>query len=129
MFTVLEITIPTIWLAYNSLKVYRRLKNLDIEPWVKKRYLLIAIASLIFAASAIASFFMPLEGGFEATHPVVSIFVASSFIIFSFGNLIAWIMPKKLKEYYNRNYKVPISEDLSEKDLLDKIKSQLSKGD
>lgn len=38
-------------------------------------------------------------------------------------------MPKKLKKYYNRNYKVPISEGLSEKDLLDKIKSQLSKGD
>ena len=126
---VLEVTIPSIWLACNALKIYRRLKNYDIEPWVKKRYLLIAIPSLIFAASAIASYFMPLQGGFEATHPVVSIFVASSFIIFSFGNLFAWVMPKKLKKYYNRNYEVPISEELSEKDLLDKIKSQLSKGD
>ena len=126
---VLEVTIPSIWLACNALKIYRRLENYDIEPWVKKRYLLIAIPSLLFAASAIASYLMPLEGGFEATHPVVSIFVASSFIIFSFGNLIAWIMPKKLKKYYNRNYEVPISEELSEKDLLDKIKSQLSKGD
>lgn len=128
-FIVLEVTIPTIWLACNALKIFRRLKNYDIEPWVKKRYLLIAIPSLIFAASAIASYFMPLEGGFEATHPVLSIFVASAFIIFSFGNLIAWTMPKKLKKYYNRNYKVPISEELSEKDLLDKIKAQLSKGD
>jgi hypothetical protein len=128
-FIVLEVTIPSIWLACNAFKIYRRLKNYDIEPWVKKRFLLIAIPSLLFAASAIASYFMPLEGGYEATHPAVSIFVASSFIIFSFGNLIAWIMPKKLKDFYNRNYEVPISEELSEKDLLDKIKSQLSKGD
>lgn len=72
-FIVLEVTIPAIWLAYNALKVYRRLKNYDLEPWVKKRYLLIAIPSLIFAASAISSYLMPLEGGYEATHPVVSI--------------------------------------------------------
>jgi hypothetical protein len=122
----LEVAPTLTWLSYSSFNVYYNLKRYEIEPWVKIRYLLIGFSSLMLALSNISSFFLPYQGGYESVNPIHIVFIAISFIIFSFGNLIAWLMPKKLKIYFNRNYKPKVQEDLSENELMEKIKSQLS---
>ncbi|GAI01546.1 unnamed protein product, partial [marine sediment metagenome] len=38
------------------------------------------------------------------------------------------VMPKKIKDYFNRNYSKSEDEDLSEEELLAQVKLQLSKG-
>ncbi|MGB5912887.1 MAG: hypothetical protein WBH31_16985 [Promethearchaeia archaeon] len=124
--TVLEVSSPLTWLGYKAIRTNVNLKNYEIEPWVKKRYLLIACSALILALSDIFTFFLPPGGGYEAVHPALMIFTALSFIIFSFGNLIAWIMPKRLKNYFNRGYTPPSDEVLTENELLEKIRKQLA---
>ncbi|MFX0017104.1 MAG: hypothetical protein ACFFBT_00105 [Promethearchaeota archaeon] len=123
--TVLEVSPPLIWLGYKAIRTNLNLKNYEIEPWVGKRYLLIASSALVLAISDIFTFFMPPGGGYEAVHPVLIIFTAFSFITFSFGNLIAWIMPKRLKSYFNKGYTIPSDGKLSENELLDNIRKQL----
>ncbi|TFF97327.1 MAG: hypothetical protein EU541_08390 [Promethearchaeota archaeon] len=124
----LQISLTMFWLAYNALITYNNLKNYNIEPWIKKRYLFIAISALFLGLSSFANFFFPLEGGYEAVHPILFIFVASALIIFSFGNLFAWIMPNFLKGFFNREYEPKNEDILSERELLDKIKKQVLGG-
>ncbi|MFX1555956.1 MAG: hypothetical protein ACFFC9_01785 [Promethearchaeota archaeon] len=122
----LQIIISISWLSYASLNVYNRIKVQNIEPWVKKRYIIIGISSIFFGLNGFILPFIPIGAGFE--NPFFTTLVAITIFIFTFGNLIAWIMPKKLREYFNRNY-VPITEDfLSESELMEKIKSQLAGG-
>ena len=124
--TVLEVTIPLIWLGYKAIRTNINLKNYEIEPWVRKRYLLIASSALVLAISDIFTFFLPAGGGYKLVHPALLIFTAFSFLVFSFGNLIAWIMPKRLKNYFNRGFIPPSDEILSENELLEKIRKQLA---
>jgi hypothetical protein len=124
--TVLEVSPPLTWLGYKAIRTNVNLKNYEIEPWVRKRYLLIASSALVLATSDIFTFFLPPGGGYKAVHPALMIFIAFSFLTFSFGNLIAWIMPKRLKDYLNRGYTPPSDEILSENELLEKIRKQLA---
>lgn len=127
--TMLEVSPPLVWLSSKALVTYTNLKKYEIEPWVKMRYLLVAISGLFLAISGVLTIFMPIEGGYESVPPIVTIFIAVSFIIFSVGNLIAWVMPRKLKNYFNRGY-TPISDEkLSESELLENIRKQLTGGE
>ena len=87
----------------------------------------IGYSSLAFAINGILLFFIPLEEGYS--NLFITIPIAITIILFSIGNLIGWIMPQKLKDFFNRNYKVPTDDSLSEKDLIDKIKGELLEGD
>ncbi|TFF69058.1 MAG: hypothetical protein EU516_01705 [Promethearchaeota archaeon] len=123
-----QISIPMFWLGYKALITYINLKNYNIEPWIKKRYLFVAISALFLGISSYANYFMPYKGGYEAVNPIIFIFVASALLIFSFGNLLAWVMPKSLKRYFNRKYEIKEEENFSEKELMDIIKTKLSGG-
>jgi hypothetical protein len=127
-FTVsLQIIISISWLSYLSLKVYNRLKKQNIEPWIKKRYLILGISSIFFTLNGFIILFVPIGVGFE--NLFFTILVASTVFLFSFGNLIAWIMPNKIKKYFNRKYKSVKDEALSENALMEKIKSELAGGE
>ena len=111
------ILISYIWLGYASLNTYKSLKNQSIEPWIKKRYLILGISSVLLSLNGVIMLFMPwTRKGFEDS------------LAFSAGSVIGWMMPQKLKKYFNRNFQ-PIPEvDLSEKELMEKIKKELSEG-
>lgn len=119
------------WLGLSSLRYYNSIKNQNIEPWIKKRYQIIGFSSLIITLNSIVYLFFPIDG-ISLEHLelfVVVVILLINTVIFSFGNLIAWIMPQKLKDHFNRNYQIIIEEDISEKELLETIKTQLSKSD
>jgi len=117
------------WFFYVTYTTYISLKNVDIAPWIKKRYLWISSAILCSAISTFLSIFIPPTGGWYQGSPIalmIAIFKIPFVMIFYFGSLIGWIMPKKLKQYYNRNYQ-PVEElDLSEEELMNFISNQLS---
>ena len=47
-------------------------------------------------------------------------------VIFSLGFAFAWIMPNWLKKRFNKGYHPPKDIELSEEDLINLIKKQLS---
>lgn len=121
-----QITITMVWFLCSTLKSYRVINNFEIEPWIKKRYLIILISCFCFALNGILVLVIPIEGGYE--NLFITYTVAATLILFSFGNLIGWLMPQRLKNYFNKNYTKIEEESLSEKDLLQKIKSELKRG-
>lgn len=114
------------WLAYAELSMYWRIKTSNIEPWVKIRYLILGFSSTFFILNGFILPFVPIVGDYE--NLPFTILIAITIYIFSIGNLIGWVMPKRLKAYFNRNYKPTSEEEISEKELLDKISSQLKGG-
>jgi len=123
----LQIIISISWLAYASLNMYNEIKNKEIEPWVKKRYAIIGFSSIFFGLNGFILPFIPIGAGYN--NLFFTILVAITVFIFTFGSLIGWVMPRKLKKYFNRNYKTITDESLSEEELMSKIKSQLAGGE
>ena len=125
---ILEVSPAFLWLTFAAFRTYNNLKNYEIGPWVKKRYLIITYSSLIFALSNISTIMFPSVPGYENVNIVHSIFIASSFLVFSFGNLIAWVMPTKLKKYFNRNFSSTFDDDISEEEIMRKASEELKEG-
>jgi hypothetical protein len=122
-----QLVISFSWLTYAELSMYLRLKSHNIQPWVKKRYLILGISSTFFILNGFILPFIPIVGDFE--NLPYTILVAITIYVFSIGNLIGWVMPKRLKAYFDRNYKHASENDISERELLDKINHQLKGGD
>ena len=118
------------WLSYSSYAAYRLVKTQTIEPWIKIRYKMIAIFSLIFSFHNIPEFFQPPGTAWGDHSNIESLivfgFTAILVVIFSLGFSIAWIMPKWLKKRLNRNFQVIEDKEFKEKELLDQIKKELS---
>jgi len=122
----IQLIISFLWLSYAELSTYFRIKNYDIEPWVKKRYLILGISSLFFVINGFILPLIPIENGYE--NFIITFLVAITIFVFSFGNLIGWVMPKILKDFLNKNYVKASEEEFSESELLDKITLQLKGG-
>ena len=122
-----QITITMVWFLYSAFKSYRVINKLEIEPWIKKRYLIILASCFCFALNGVLVLVIPIEGGYE--NLIITYTVATTIITFSFGNLIGWLMPQKLKNYFNKDFIKIREEILSESELLEKIKSELRGGE
>jgi hypothetical protein len=122
-----QILLTMIWFFCSTLRSYKVIKNLKIEPWLKYRYIILLVSILSFALSGILVLFIPIEAGYENLFFTYS--VAATIIIFSLGNLFGWLMPKKLKKFFNKNFEVVDDEKITEKELLEKIQSELKRRD
>lgn len=122
------VLISYLWLSVTSLTYYNYIKVYKIEPWIKKRYIILGISSLFAALNGIIYlFFPPNAKNIETLQTfIIALFIVINTVIFSIGNLIGWLMPKPLKNYFNRNFEPLPEEQFSEKELMEKIKSQLS---
>ena len=119
------------WFAYSFYSAYKRLKDQDIEPWIKARYKMLAISSFFMSFHTIPEFFQPenvLWG--DPSQPlslliygILAVMVIIYGIIFS----LSWFMPKRLKRYFNRNYQREIDKEYTEDELMNLIKNQIKK--
>ncbi len=123
------ISLSELWLAYSALSYYFSNKKTNLEPWVKKRYLLIGIAALILSLEGVLWLFLPPSPeGFENPQSfIIGFLVVIVYTLFTLTSLIVWIMPKKLKNFFNRNYKNAHDNKLSEEELLSQIRLELRK--
>ncbi len=121
------------WLAFSSYRVYKRIKVENIQPWIKVRYKLIFIFSFILSLNNIPEFFQPSGTYWGDPTNIVSLIVfglmATIVIVFSIGFSLAWFMSIPLKKYFNRNYIAVHEESLSEEELTNLLKNQLSEND
>ncbi len=122
------ILLSELWLAYSSLNYYKSVKNISIEPWIKKRYLIIGICTLILSSEGIVWLFMPwtTEGYYNPQGLIVGFIVIIVFVTFSVGSVIGWMMPQKLRNYFNKGFQPIKEESLSENELIEKIISELT---
>ncbi len=116
------------WFAYSALTYYKTIKDEPIAPWIKKRYLILGTSAFFISLNSIFYLFLPYTPDLlnNPQYIVVAILISSMNVIFSLGNLMGWMMPNKLKIFFNRNFEPATYEDLPEKDLMEKLKSQLS---
>ncbi|MFX0023056.1 MAG: hypothetical protein ACFE9S_12085 [Candidatus Hermodarchaeota archaeon] len=125
--TSLSVLLSYLWLGLASLKYYKLIKIENVEPWIKKRYLIIGYSSLIITLNSIVYLLFPTNTyDWEAIFPfTLGLLLTINTTIFSLSNLVAWIMPQKLKNYFNKDYQGIVEEDLSEDELMKTIKEQL----
>jgi hypothetical protein len=118
------------WLALSSYRVYKRIKFENIQPWIKIRYKMIFIFSFILSMNNIPEFFQPTGVNWGDPTNAISLMVFGAMaiivIIFSIGFSLAWFMPISLKKYFNRNYTPVNEEPLSEEELTNLLRNQLS---
>ena len=105
------------WLIYSSYSAFHIVKNDDtVDDWVKMRYKLVILYPFF-------GLFVVISYGIFTTSPTISIFLAT--IVFQTIQLIAWVMPKFLRDFFNRNfiYSKKIDE-LSEEEVISKMEGK-----
>ena len=106
------------WLIYSSLNAFLNVKNDEtIDDWVKMRYKLVIFYSFIGIFVAIA------YGTITSTKInfyTISIFIAT--IVYQLVQLMAWVMPKFLRKFFNRHFILSTKiDELSEEEVISKM--------
>ncbi|MFX1346689.1 MAG: hypothetical protein ACFFAI_16450 [Promethearchaeota archaeon] len=117
------------WLGIVALRYYNSLKTISIEPWIKKRYKLIGLGSFVYSFSIFLYYFIPynVPGVFVFPNIIYSYIILGFTIFYSLCMFLAWVMPKRLKEFFNKGFKRPIESVYSENELMELINKELSK--
>lgn len=107
------------WLIYASYHAFNNVKNDDtVDDWVKMRYKLVILYSFIGIFTAIAYNTLTTT---EINFYTISIFIAT--IVYQFVQLIVWVMPKFLRNFFNRNFTSSQKIDmLEEEEIINKIR-------
>ena len=133
-FDFIHFSIITDWLAISCYLAYKNIRKLKIAPWIKVRYKLVYISSPLFSLVYLLLIFYPfnLKFGNISTPQSFLIYSITSIIILAYGILftLAWLMPKQLKDYFNRkeNYVLTEDEEYTEDELIELIKRELDRG-
>lgn len=123
------------WLGWHSFSTFKRLRDREIAPWIKTRYKTISIVSFLWPFHVLMALFVPWDTEFGDPSDLLSIIQFAITVILSLifiiGMIIAWIIPRKLKNYINlkKGYKLSDDRDLSEHDLMKMITDQLREAD
>jgi len=123
------------WLGWSSFSTYKRLRDHEIAPWIKIRYKIIAVVSLFYPFHAILFFLIPWNSDWADPSNLLSFIQFAVTVILSLifimGMTIAWIIPKRLKNYLNRKkgYRPSEELDFSEDELMKLINDQIREDD
>ena len=119
------IMIAAYWYSFVAFKQYNTFKNQDIQPWIKKRYLISSITSFCFASSGLSSTIIEIVN-WDLSIRIISIFslliTTILLITFVIGSFLAWVMPERLKQFFNKNYRKTEEVELSEEEIMKQLK-------
>ncbi|MFX1398991.1 MAG: hypothetical protein ACFFAS_18345 [Promethearchaeota archaeon] len=121
LFSILQV-ITYGWLAYSFLKTYLKTRNNKmLEPWVKARYLLIITYA---SAKLVVGLLMPFSP--ITITPLDWIFIPMAVAAFTVmpSLFLAWVMPKGLKKWLNRNFIIKEEEIFSEEELMKQLEER-----
>ena len=127
--TSLSVLLSYPWLGATALKYYHSIKAREIEPWIKIRYNLIGYSSLIITINAVLYLFIPIDT-YDWEHLnsfIIGLLITINTTVFSLANLFAWVIPTRLKNYFNRHYQGVTEEDLTEDEVMNKAREDLDK--
>jgi len=117
------ITIFGGWYFISAREAYRKLRsNKNVEPWIKMRFKTIMLYSMCFLLMGISFALgplVPIEIATGITVPLFLIFI--TLLVEAIGEFLAWYMPDKLKNYYNRGFIVEETKELSEEEIMKQL--------
>ena len=119
------IMIAAYWYGFVALKQYSSFKNQNIQPWIKKRYLISSITSLCFASSGLSSTIIEIINWDLSIRiiSILSLLITTILLItFVIGSFLAWVMPERLKHFFNKDYHKTEEEELSEEEIMTQLK-------
>jgi len=125
IFGILVIIIVS-WLLIAAVEAYRQIKeDNNIEPWIKMRYkitIAYAINTIIIGALFVINPYdtITVIEGIELSLLLINLLE----FIQIFGEFFAWYMPDRLKQYFNRNYIVEETEELSEEEIIKQLRGE-----
>ncbi|MHA1679527.1 MAG: hypothetical protein ACTSUE_00870 [Promethearchaeota archaeon] len=124
LISCIMVWLPFGWLARASYKAYRATLTGDIDSWVKKRNLLLVIASSIFIIIPAAYYIAPPDGtGYQSLGGFISATWSSSLILSSsFVWFLCWLIPDWLKKLLGERPSSTMKEEIeSATDYQDKV--------
>ena len=113
------------WLAYAGIESYNQIKNKNVQPWVKKRLLLVIYSSILLMFVSVPDLIDILTG--RVFHDYVFYIQMTMIATIMVMEFLAWVMPKGLKRFFNRGYIIEkdIETELSEEEII----KQMTEGD
>ncbi|UYP47537.1 hypothetical protein NEF87_003822 [Candidatus Lokiarchaeum ossiferum] len=113
------------WQYYTAREAYRKIKEVELEPYIKKRYKLYLVASIALFYTGAFSFFIFLVYDSVGT-AILFLGVSLSSLIYLMINFLIWVMPKSFKEKLNQGWSPKVEElsseeELSEEELMAKF--------
>lgn len=64
-FATFIILYTSLWLSFASFSAYHKIKSSKIQPWVKKRYLIVGISAIFLGAQSFPNILVPYRVSFE----------------------------------------------------------------
>ena len=114
------------WLAWSSYRVHEEIKDHDIEPWIIVRYKLLFIFSPVLSLYAFVVIFQPWNVQFGDTSNFQSYIVfgitATLAILYGIAFALAWLMPKRFKNYLNKGYEPLETKEYSQEEIIEIFK-------
>lgn len=107
------------WLGKSAMDSYKALEGTGVQPWIKKRIKIVYYSSFV-------EMFLNFPDLINKIFPIMEYdlrFGIMTGIIFVFivSQLLAWVMPKWLKDFLNRNYVEKEEQELSEEELMQQL--------
>ena len=124
LFGLLTIIISS-WQYYTAREAYRKIKDVDLEPYIKKRYKLYLVASIALFCTGAFSLIVFLFYDNIGT-AIVFLGVSLSSLVYLTINFLIWVMPKSFKAKLNQGWTPKVvelasEEELSEEELMAKF--------
>ncbi|MFX1276703.1 MAG: hypothetical protein ACFFBP_05165 [Promethearchaeota archaeon] len=103
-------------ISYALIGPYRKIRhNQFVEPRIKTRYLLIILSEISYGFMGVIYPFYAVDRSAMVAQIILSIFIFLNII----SQSLAWIQPKGLKKWLNRNYNPEVEKDeLSEDEIM-----------
>ena len=123
--TGIYISIIGVWTTHASNSAFRNVKLLDIEPAIKHRYKLFTISGVSFIIIGLV-FAIPYSWLFnnELLSSIITLITSLNILIFNIVNYLIWMMPSKIREYFNKGYTPtqPDDKGLTEEEIMEQLK-------
>jgi len=117
-----------LWLGITAIKYYNSIKSLNIEPWIKRRYQIIGLSSILYIFSIFIYYLFPSRviDYFAFPYLIYGFIILGFTIFYSLCAFIAWVMPKSLKKFFNKDFKRPVEKEYDENELMELINKELN---
>jgi hypothetical protein len=114
------------WTGFSAYLAYKRLKDKEINSWIKIRYRIFSYSAMILSVQAIPEL-MIIGYSYGDTELSIIVFGITTclVLIVSIGNVLAWIIPSWLKKRYHKESRELKYELLPEEELIRRIKEQM----
>ena len=121
--TALQELIIMIWYSISVFRSFNNFRKLGIKKWIKVRYLMVGISTIIFSIDTSLSILLVIND----IGVILFLIYASiiNILLFTTVNVVAWVIPFKTLIYFLKKETPQSLEDVSESEIMAKVKSEL----